>query len=1114
MHLFKRALISALMLAGVFAVVLRAGQGGQPSSGPDQNVLRFRFMGPSVGNRIASVVSVPGDPTIYYAGAASGGIWKSTDSGATFSPVFDNQKVTAIGALALAASNPSIVWAGTGEPWAIRDVDVIGDGVYKSTDAGATWMHAGLDETGRIARIIVHPTDPNIVYVCAEGRLTGPQEERGVFRTDDGGQHWTRVLFVNSNTGCSGLAMDPKDPNVLLAGTWEVMMHTWAELSGGPGSGIFTSRDGGKTWKKVEHPGLPKSPLGKIDVAIAPTDSNRVYALIQTADQGSLWRSDDAGSSWKVVSWDRGLIGRAGYYIRLGISTGDANEVLVANSSLHKSTDGGVTFSPTGGCGDCHDIWWDPKNPDRYVVTHDAGMTITNDHARNFTRIVLPIGQMYHVAADTQIPYYIYSNMQDDGTMRGPSDAPETVPNNAAQPGGRGGRGRGGEGPPPAGEGGPGGRGRGPGMFGPDAAAFGLGGAGFGGGGFGRGNAGQWEHGLGGCESGFTIPDATDPDIVWASCYGNKLTRYDAKRKTARSVAPWMISLDSPPDDTKYRCHWTAPLAIDPFDHNTIYYGCQVVFATSNRGQSWRVISPDLSTQDPKYIVSSGGIVGDNLGQFYGEVVFAIAPSEIQRGLIWAGTNDGKVWNTRDGGTTWNDLTRNVRGMPEWGTVTQISPSHFDPGTAYVAVDVHLMDNREPFIFKTTDFGQTWAKVTGDLPAKHPLDYVRSVAENPNRRGMLFTGTGHAFYYSTDDGQHWKQLQTGLPAAPVSWIVVQKQFHDVVVSTYGRGLYILDDVTALEQEATSTDIQVFAPRTGFRFARSGRAQFNFSLGAAPDGPVTVEILDASGRAVRTMHGPGHAGLNRVYWDLRYDQPHYVELRTTPPENPHIWDEPRFRGQEFRPVTHWGLQQAMVGPLASPGGYSVRVTANGRSATQPFDVMKDPKVPTQDADLAASTEMQIRIRDDITKTSDSINGIEIMRKTIQDDQKASAGKPEVLKILAEMNSKLLAVEDQLIERAALLSDDKYFQQAYKVYSNLIWLNGAVGTGAGDEAGGADYRPTDTQRVVLETIEKDLNTATADYKRVMEADVANYNKLAPGRKLKPLSPQLSPTSSTRQ
>ena len=476
---------------------------------------------------------------------------------------------------------------------------------------------------------------------------------------------------------------------------------------------------------------------GRSTSAIAPGDSKRVYALIQTPDQGSLWRSDDGGTAWNVVSWDRALIGRAGYYIRLGVSPANADEVLVANSSSHRSTDGGVTFQPWGGCGDCHDIWFDPGNADRFAMTDDGGMQITTNHGQNMTRIRLPIGQMYHVAVDNQVPYYIYSNMQDDGTMRGPSNAPETVANNAARAGGPGGRG------------------------------------GFGG--FGRGNAGPtWDHALGGCESGFTIPNPTDPDIVWASCYGNKLTRFDAKQGTSRSVAPWMISLDSPPTDVKYRCHWTAPLALDPFEKDTAYYGCQVVFATSNGGQSWKVISPDLSTQDPSRIVPSGGIVGDNLGQFYGEVVFAIAPSPLQKGLIWAGTNDGKVWNTQDGGGKWNDLTKNITGLPAWGVITKIEPSNFDAGTAYVAVDTHFLDRRDPFIFKTTDFG-------ADVEERGRRSAVQASARlhdlggrEPEQERDALRRHGHAFYYSLDDGTHWTQLQDGLPPAPVTWVVAQK----------------------------------------------------------------------------------------------------------------------------------------------------------------------------------------------------------------------------------------------------------------------------------------------------------------------------------------------------
>src|SRR5881394_3919894 len=654
-----------LWALGTFASLAYAQR--PPGARSDEETFRFRFVGPRTGNRVASIAGVPGDPSTYYAGAASGGVWKTTDGGNRWDPVFDKQPVAAIGAIAVAPSDPSVIWVGTGEAWAIRDSDVMGNGVYLSTDSGKNWTHVGLDETGRIGRILVHPTNPDIAFVCALGRTTGLQQERGVYRTTDRGQHWERVLFADANTGCSGLAMDPHNPRILLAGMWQVEMHPWGELSGGPGSAVYLSKDGGTKWTKLEGHGLPKPPLGKIDVAIAPTNSDRYFALIQTKDQGALWRSDNAGDAWQVVNYQRQLIGRAGYYIRIAVSTGNDNEVYVANSSFLESLDGGEIFKEVPWGGDNHDIWIDPQNPDRFVITDDGGLNITTVHGRGFHRVTLPIGQMYHVDVDNQIPYYFYSNMQDDGNMRGPS-----VPIDSRETG--------------------------------------------------------WDHAMGGCESGFTIPDLADPNVVWATCYGNKVTRWDARDKHARSVAPWLHTLDSPPNEIKYRCHWTAPLAIDPFDHNTVYYGCQVIFKTTNAGQSWTVTSPDLSTQDPSHIVPSGGIVGDNLGQFYGEVVFAIAPSKIQKGLIWAGTNDGQVWYTKDGASNWTNVTKNISGLPPLGTITSITPSTFDPATAYISADFHLVDNRDPFIYKTTDFGKSWKPVAGNLP-KHPLSYVRTITE-------------------------------------------------------------------------------------------------------------------------------------------------------------------------------------------------------------------------------------------------------------------------------------------------------------------------------------------------------------------------------------------------
>ena len=1036
-----------------------------------QGAFRFRFVGPRVGNRIAAVAGIAGDPSVYYAGAASGGVWKSVDGGNRWEPVFDKQDAAAIGALAVAPSQPGTVWAGTGEAWTIRDSDVMGNGIYKSTDAGRTWKNMGLPDSGRIGRIVVHPTDPNIVFACVLGRATGPQQQRGVFRTTDGGEHWERVLFAGENVGCSGLSMDAHDPGTLIAGMWQVEMHTWGEYSGGAGSGVYLSHDGGATWKHLEKHGLPDAPLGKIDVAIAPTNSARIYALIQTKDQGSVWRSNDAGRDWTLVNSDRSLIGRAGYYIRIAVSTGSDQEVLIANSSFHQSLDAGESFREVRWGGDTHDIWIDPRNPDRFVITDDGGMIITTVHGRGFHRVTLPIGQMYHVAVDEQIPYYFYSNMQDDGNLRGPS-----VPGNGPESG--------------------------------------------------------WDRHMGGCESGFTVPDLVDPNIVWATCYGDTVTRWDARYKEAHSISPWKHTLDSPPDVIKYRCHWTPPLAIDPFDHNTAYYGCQVIFRTSDAGQTWAVVSPDLSRQDPAHIAPSGGIVGDNLGQFYGEVVFAIAPSSIRKGLIWAGTNDGQIWYTRDAAANWVNVTSRVKGLPSGGTITSITPSSFDAATAYVAVDFHLVDDRDPYIYKTTDFGNTWKRISGDLP-KGALSYVRTVAEDPNCPGLLFAGSGNALHYSLDDGAHWSALRTGLPPAPVTWAVVQKEFHDLVVSTYGRGLYILDDITPLEQLArqrSGAAVVLFEPRKAYRFVEGGAALVNFSLSALPKDPVRLEVLDSQGASVRKLEAKDLVvGINRIRWDLRYDSPRLVALRTVAPDNPHIWQEPRFWDEDSRSITHWGSRPAEVGPIVAPGAYTLRLTVAGHSYDQPLTVVADPRAPGSAADLQLSVRTLLRIREDISHAADSVNQMEWLRKQLEvvqtmlrptkphkksaarpteegdeDEPEPAAAPPRVLGAAEEqqrtrlleasqsLDQKLQTLESQLVSRALRDSDDKYFVEADGAYLDLIWLNAEVGTGGGDVAGGADFAPTAAQLATLETLEGEVSRIETGLQAILRQDLPALNQ----------------------
>ncbi|MGB6332853.1 MAG: hypothetical protein WBF41_13855, partial [Candidatus Sulfotelmatobacter sp.] len=570
-------------------------------------------------------------------------------------------------------------------------------------------------------------------------------------------------------------------------------------------------------------------------------------------------------------------------------------------------------------------------------------------------------------------------------------------------------------------------------------------------------------------------------------------------------------------------------LAIDPFDHNTVYYGCQVIFKTTNAGQSWSVISPDLSTQDPSRIVPSGGIVGDNLGQFYGEVVFAIAPSKIQKGLIWAGTNDGQVWHTNDGGN-WINVSKNIPGLPPWGTITSIAPSNFNPGTAYISVDFHLMDNRDPFIYKTTDFGKTWKQLSGNLP-KNALSYLRTIAEDPNCEGLLFAGTGSGLYYSLDDGGHWTALEKGLPHAPVSWAVVQKDFHDLVISTYGRGLYILDDITPLEQLAknhSDAAVVLFEPRHTYRFTRGGQALLNFSLKTAPKDPIQLEILDLDGKVIRKLETKGRVGINRASWDLRYESPRLISLRTVAPDNPHIWDEPRFRDSDSRPITHWGTAPAEVGPVVAPGKYTVRMKIGDQSYTQPLTILRDPRAPGSDADIELSVKTLRRINADIDRVSDTVNQIEWLRKQIEVietmlrppkkkdkdkpafdeddddegeqppappaplDEAQAKRKAELLKAADDLDKKLSSVEDKLVSSALLNSDDKYFVESYKVYLNLIWLNAQVGTGGADVAGGADFAPTDTQLELLQTFETKMAGADGDYQKVMKEDLPALNR----------------------
>jgi photosystem II stability/assembly factor-like uncharacterized protein len=1008
--------------------------------------MSYRFIGPP-GNRVSAVAGVAGEPNTYYAGAASGGVWKSTDGGHRWRPVFDEMPAQSIGSIAVAPSDPNVVWVGTGETF-IRSNVSIGNGIYRSTDAGRTWAHAGLDRTGRIGRIVIDPRNPDIVFAAALGHGYGPQPDRGVFRTTDGGGTWERVLFVDEQTGAADIAMDPTNPRVLFAGTWTIDIKTWGRQSGGSGSGVYVSRDGGSTWKRADR-GLPASPLGKIAVAVAPSQPSRVYALIETGQRGSLWRSDDSGESWRVVNHSRLLNERPHYYTRMLVMPDNANEVYFPSNGMGVTYDGGETTEQLRGWGgDNHDMWVDPADGNRLMIGNDLGVMISTVRGREWNAMRLPIGQMYHVATDTRVPYFVYGHMQDYSSVRGPSNS--------------------------------------------------LGGFGI--------HPSLWTT-TAGCETGWNIPDPVDPNIVWGGCYAGVVERFDLRTRQARSVSPWPErTMGAPAGQITLRMNWTFPLAISPHDHETVYVGSQYVHRTSDGGQTWQTISPDLSLNDPSMMGNSGGLTLDNLSVEYAGAVFAIAESPLEKGLIWAGTNDGLVQVTRDAGRTWTNVTANLKGLPPKMTVSSVEPSRFAAGTCYVAIDGHQVNDRDPWIFRTADYGRTWTRIVSGIPAS-VFSYVHVVREDPKRRGLLYAGTENGVYVSFDDGVAWQPLQGNLPSAPVHWLTVQEHFNDLVIGTYGRGFWILDDVTPLQQidgTVRAKALHLFEPRPAYRFrgverrdlapagTSMGRnppygASINFWLASAPKERVELTVLDDTGTEIRRETRPGQAGLNRHWWDLRVAPTREVALRTTPPGNPEVWREKRFAGSATRSIAYYGIDVPKRGPLVAPGTYTVRVRVDGHEASGTVKVLKDPNTAGSDEDVRAATKLSLAIHARTNDAVDAINRIEWIRRQFEDLKKAAAGRADandVTAALDEADAKYLAVEDRLLHPSIAEGDLKSFRGAMGLYLKWLWLQAEVGTGGGDVFGNSDFRPTQPQQEVYDLMAGQMDAMRAALKTLDE------------------------------
>jgi photosystem II stability/assembly factor-like uncharacterized protein len=1009
--------------------------------------LRYRHIGPP-GNRTSAVVGVPGDPLTYYIGASSGGVWKSSDAGNSWTPIFDDQPAQSIGALAVAPSDPNVVWAGTGEAF-VRSNISIGNGVYKSTDAGRTWKHMGLEKTGRIGRVAIDPRNPDVVLVAAVGHGYGPQKERGVFRTKDGGKTWEQVLFADENTGCFEVAMDPNNPRILFAGMWPLVIHTYGRESGGPNGGIWKSADGGDTWKRLTGHGLPEPPVGKVGLAIAPSNSDVVYGLIETGspNRGVLWRSDDGGENWRIASYCRLLNERPHYASRIMVNPADENEVYFAANSISRTLDGGATTEVMPWSGDTHDIWADPKNGNRLMVSDDGGAMISLNRGKTWQRVNLPIAQMYHVAVDNQIPYYVYGGRQDGDAYRGPSTArqeefswepPHTV----------------------------------------------------------------WEATAGG-ECGFVIPDPVDPNIVWGGSYNGDLMRVDYRTGHTQTVHIWPESIyGSHAAAVKYRLNWTFPIHISPHDHNTVYAGSQYVHRTTDGGRSWELISPDLTTNDPARMQPSGGLTLDNLAVEYGCVVFSIAESPLEKGCIWAGTNDGLVQITRDGGKTWTNVTKNIPGLPAWGTVSNIEPSRYDAGTAYLTIDFHQMNGRDPFVYKTADYGKTWVSLAAGIP-KSVFSYCHWVNEDPVRKGLLYLGTENAIYVSFDDGKSWLPLQNNLPYAPVHHMVVQPHFNDLVVGTYGRGFWIMDDITPLQQ-LTDTVIQsavhLFKPRPAYRLHSVAggprvypEAYINYYLKDTPKGGVTITILDGNGETVASMPGTKERGLNRVSWNLRYSGARQAKLRTKPEGNPHVVEELRYRdtweSEGWYPLLSWGTWGGFMGFLAAPGNYTATLIVDEQKYSEKLEVKKDPRSAGTLADIQEQVKLQLEIRDDINLCSDLISRFEWMRKQLYDLKDVLAqgkGAAEMLPAIDEFDQKLQSVEYELFQKTIAEGDTKSFRDPQKIYFKLAVL-------AGDVSSSVDFAPNKQQREVFAVLKERLAVQRGRFDELLKTDLPSFNKM---------------------
>jgi photosystem II stability/assembly factor-like uncharacterized protein len=970
--------------------------------------LKWRSVGPANNaGRISVVAGVPGDPFTYYVAGANGGIIKTTNGGTTFRPIFDRQAVGSIGAIAIAPSDPNIIYVGTGEENP-RNNASIGDGMYKSVDAGEHWTHVGLEKTDKIARLVIDAKNSDLVYACGLGREWGPNEDRGVFKTTDGGKSWKKVLYVDAQTACSDISADPLNSNIIYAGMYTYRRWAWHLESGGGNTAVYKSVNGGETWEKLsgkdQERGLPKGDMDRIGIAVAPSDPAIVYVISETKTEGQLWRSDDAGTHWRTVNRDPNINFRPFYYSDIRVDPANPNRVYSLSGSLVMSEDGGLNFRTIGGGthGDHQAMWIDPLNPKRILEGSDGGWQVSYDGAKTFEVVnTYAFTQFYHINYDMQKPYMVCGGLQDNGNWCGPSQSLSGTIRKS-----------------------------------------------------------EW-YTVSGGDGFFTVPDIAKPWLVYSDAQGGMLNITDTRTGTQKTIYPYPNRVGSVGDAMighKYRFNWNSPIALSVQDPGTVYFGGNVLFKSTNHGNSWEVISPDLTTNDPAKQQSSGGpIVVDNTAAEFHCTLLTIAPSPLDANVIWIGTDDGNVQVTRDGGKTWSNVFKNVPGLKPNAWIPTVEASHFDAGTAFVAADHHQDDDYTPYAYMTTDYGKTWKLITGDLPVR--AAWVHVVREDPKNRNLLYIGTEMGAWASWDKGTHWVSLRGDLGVVPIRDIQVHPRENDLLLATHGRGLYIMDDITALQQLGTAmtSDVAMFDVRASTRWNMWNKdgslgqktwrgenppegALITYYLKTQPPGAVNVQVTDKDGKVVRRLNRVlDESGVNRVAWDMRYDTPAGggggrggggggrggAAGAGAPADTSLAAIRARRRAAQAdaeagAPVDDNPFAGGGGGIAVLPGTYTVTLTVEGKRYSKNVDVALDPRSDMTLAQQLAQYTASLQIQDVATRVNRIINTVDDLTRQMTSLQDQLRRVPR--------DSASTGVQQALVEADGALKELKQFKDS--------------------------------------------------------------------------------------